>query len=222
MTILVLGAGAREHALAATLGAESRRPSRPVRSGECRHGGHRPDRGRSISRSPARSSRWRESERVALTVVGPELPLSVGVVDLFRDAGQPIVGPTLAAARLETSKAWAKSFMSRHSVPTAPFELTDDEETAIDMVRSGRLGWPLVIKADGLAAGKGVVLAEAEAEAIATVRDMMSGRRFGDAGARIVLEAMPARAGSLVLRAHRRRDCRHAWHGAGSQARVRR
>ena len=92
--------------------------------------------------------------------------------------------------------------MSRHSVPTAPFELPDDEETAIDIVRSGRLGWPLVIKADGLAAGKGVVLAEAEAEAIATVRDMLSGRRFGDAGARIVLEECLRGPEVSLLRAH--------------------
>ena len=137
---------------------------------------------RSISPNPAPFSRWREAEGVTLTVVGPELPLSVGVVDLFRDAGQPIVGPTMAAARLETSKAWAKSFMARHGVPTAPFELTDDERGRDRDRPLGRLGWPLVIKADGLAAGKGVVLADGEAEAIATVRDMMSGRRFGDAG----------------------------------------
>ena len=124
---------------------------------------------RSISLSRALSLRSRKSEGVTLTVVGPELPLSVGVVDLFRGAGEPIVGPTMAAARLETSKAWAKSFMARHGVPTAPFELTDDEQKALDIVRSEQLGWPLVIKADGLAAGKGVVLADGEAEAIATV-----------------------------------------------------
>lgn len=188
MTILVLGAGAREHALAATLSDE-------VGAGQilCAPGnaGIAAAIGRNVTvdlSQPGAVLALARSEGVWLTVVGPELPLSVGVVDLFRGAGEPIVGPTMAAARLETSKAWAKSFMARCGVPTAPFELTDDEQKAIDIVRSERFGWPLVIKADGLAAGKGVVLADGEAEAIATVRAMMSGRRFGDAGARIVLE----------------------------------
>jgi phosphoribosylamine--glycine ligase len=187
VTILVLGAGAREHALAATLAAEpgvTKLLCAPGNAGMAAAGRTIPV---DLSQ-PGAVLALARSHHVSLTVVGPELPLSVGVVDLFRGAGEPIVGPTMAAARLETSKAWAKSFMARHRVPTAPFELTDDEDVAIEIVRAGRLGWPLVIKADGLAAGKGVVLAESEAEAVATVRDMMSGRRFGDAGARIVLE----------------------------------
>ena len=187
MTILVLGAGAREHALAATLIDEVREGQILCAPGNAGMAAI----GRIVSvdlSQPGAVLALAKSEGVTLTVVGPELPLSVGVVDLFRGAGEPIVGPTMAAARLETSKAWAKSFMARHGVPTAPFELTDDEQKALDIVRSEQLGWPLVIKADGLAAGKGVVLADGEAEAIATVRAMMSGRRFGDAGARIVLE----------------------------------
>jgi len=187
VTILVLGAGAREHALAATLAAEGGAGEILCAPGNVGMAAI----GRTVPidlSQPGAVLALARAELVTLTVVGPELPLSVGVVDLFRDAGQPIVGPTAAAARLETSKAWAKSFMARHGVPTAPFELTDDEEAAIEIVRSGRLGWPLVIKADGLAAGKGVVLADGEAEANDTVRGMMSGRRFGDAGARIVLE----------------------------------
>jgi phosphoribosylamine---glycine ligase len=187
VTILVLGAGAREHALAAALSDE-------VGAGHilCAPGNAGIAAvGRNVTvdlSQPGAVLALARSEGVSLTVVGPELPLSVGVVDLFRGAGEPIVGPTMAAARLETSKAWAKSFMARCGVPTASFELTDDEQKAIDIVRSERFGWPLVIKADGLAAGKGVVLADGEVEAIATVRAMMSGRRFGDAGARIVLE----------------------------------
>jgi phosphoribosylamine---glycine ligase len=187
VTILVLGAGAREHALAASLAAETGVTSLLCAPGNAGMAAI----GRTVPvdlSQPGAVLALARSERVSLTVVGPELPLSVGVVDLFQGAGEPIVGPTMAAARLETSKAWAKSFMARHEVPTAPFEITDDEDAAIDIVRSGRLGWPLVVKADGLAAGKGVVLADAEGEAIATVREMMSGRRFGDAGARIVLE----------------------------------
>jgi phosphoribosylamine--glycine ligase len=187
VTILVLGAGAREHALAAALRAESGALNLLCAPGNAGIGTV----GRTVAldlSQPGAVLALARAEGVALTVVGPELPLSVGVVDVFREAGEPIVGPTLAAARLETSKAWAKSFMARHRVPTAAFELADDEDTAIEVVRSGRLGWPLVIKADGLAAGKGVVLADAETEAIATVRAMMSGRRFGEAGARVVLE----------------------------------
>jgi phosphoribosylamine--glycine ligase len=185
--ILILGTGAREHALTAALARES--------------GGHQvlcaPGNagmaavGRTLAldlSQPDDILALARAEGAALTVVGPELPLSVGVVDRFIGAGAPIVGPTVAAARLETSKAWAKSFMARHAVPTAPFVLADDEASAIEVVRSGRLGWPLVIKADGLAAGKGVVLADGAEDAIATVRDMMSGRRFGDAGARLVFE----------------------------------
>jgi len=187
VTILVLGTGAREHVLAATLSAEravGRILCAPGNAGMAAIG-----RNVTVDLSqPGAILALARSERVDLTVVGPELPLSVGVVDLFRGAGDPIVGPTMAAARLETSKAWAKNFMARHGVPTALFELSDDEAKAVEIVRSGRLGWPLVIKADGLAAGKGVLVADGEAEAVGTIRDMMSGRRFGDAGARIVLE----------------------------------
>src|SRR5262245_34717170 len=125
---------------------------------------------------------------VALTVVGPELPLSFGVVDAFEAAGLPIVGPSQAAARLETSKAWAKAFMARNGVPTAGFVIAQDETHALEVARAGTLGWPLVVKADGLAAGKGVVLAEGAAEAESAIRDMMSGARFGQAGACVVLE----------------------------------
>jgi phosphoribosylamine---glycine ligase len=187
VTILVLGAGAREHALAATLAAEPGVTRLLCAPGNAGMAGISETVPVDLSQ-PGAVLALARAHAVSLTVVGPELPLSVGVVDLFRGAGEPILGPTMAAARLETSKAWAKSFMARHGVPTAPFELTDDEAAAIEIVRSGRLGWPLVIKADGLAAGKGVVLADTEAEGVDVVRDMMSGRRFGDAGARIVLE----------------------------------
>ena len=98
------------------------------------------------------------------------------------------MGPTAAAARLETSKAWAKEFMARHRVPTARFVVAETEADALAAARSGSLGWPLVVKADGLAAGKGVVVAADLAEAEATIRDMMSLGRFGAAGARVVLE----------------------------------
>ncbi|HEY6508115.1 MAG TPA: phosphoribosylamine--glycine ligase, partial [Vicinamibacterales bacterium] len=129
-----------------------------------------------------------EAEGVDLTVVGPELPLSLGVVDLFTAAGRAIVGPTRAAAALESSKAFAKDFMQRHRVPTARYRVCSDAADAREAVRRGELGFPLVVKADGLAAGKGVVIAEDQTTALATIEDAMVARRFGDAGECVVLE----------------------------------
>ncbi len=129
-----------------------------------------------------------EREGVTLTIVGPELPLSVGVVDWFVEAGRPILGPSRAAARIETSKAWAKQFMARHRVPTARFLVAESAEVAFEALNSERLGWPLVIKADGLAAGKGVVLVNQAGEAMAVIDEMLTGSKFGEAGRRIVLE----------------------------------
>ena len=127
-------------------------------------------------------------EKVDLTIVGPELPLSEGVVDLFRARGLPIVGPTRAAAALETSKSFAKFFMSRHRIPTARYLVCDSAAQAEAALTRGELGWPVVVKADGLAAGKGVVLALNSGEAMNAVAAMMRDRRFGSAGSRVVLE----------------------------------
>ncbi len=184
----MLGNGAREHALAWTLARDAGVSGGPVRAGQRRHLRGRAEPARPTSRGRNRSLALARSNGVGLTVVGPELPLSFGVVDAFEAAGLPIVGPSQAAARLETSKAWAKAFMARHGVPTARFVIADDEAHALEAARAGTLGWPLVVKADGLAAGKGVVLADTAAEAESAIRDMMSGARFGQAGARVVLE----------------------------------
>jgi phosphoribosylamine--glycine ligase len=129
-----------------------------------------------------------EREAVDLTVVGPEAPLSLGVVDLFHAADRAIVGPTKAAAALEWSKSFSKDFMARHRVPTARFLVCDSAAAALAAVASGEFGYPLVLKADGLAAGKGVVVAEDRAAAEDAVRATMVDRRFGAAGDRIVLE----------------------------------
>ncbi len=129
-----------------------------------------------------------QAQDVDLTVVGPELPLSLGVVDLFTASGRAIVGPTRAAAALESSKAFAKDFMERHGVPTARYRVCTDAVEARDLVRRGELGFPLVVKADGLAAGKGVVIAEDLDTALSTIDDAMVARRFGAAGDRVVLE----------------------------------
>ena len=187
MKILVVGGGAREHALAWKLSRE-----RDVHEVVCAPGNPGIV---SVARCvPADLSKPESlaalalSEGVDLTVVGPEQPLSLGVVDLFLTRGLPIVGPSQAAAALESSKAFAKSFMSRHGVPTARFHTCESPDEALESLSRGGLGLPVVIKADGLAAGKGVVIAEDLASAEAAVREAMIDRRFGDAGARVVLE----------------------------------
>jgi phosphoribosylamine---glycine ligase len=185
MHILIVGSGAREHALARTLAAE-----RGVSTVICAPGN--PGMG-AVARTasadvsqPASLLAIAEREQIDLTVVGPEVPLSRGIADLFTSRGRPIVGPTSAAAALESSKAFAKEFMARHDVPTARFLICDRAEQAIAALAA--FGYPLVIKADGLAAGKGVVIAGDRAAAEAAVRAMMVDRRFGAAGERIVLE----------------------------------
>jgi phosphoribosylamine--glycine ligase len=125
---------------------------------------------------------------VDLTVVGPEMPLSLGVADLFAEAGRAIVGPSRAAAALESSKSFAKAFMDRHRVPTARFRVCDSAADALAFASASEFGYPLVVKADGLAAGKGVVIADDRAAAETAVRHSMVDRAFGSAGERIVFE----------------------------------
>jgi len=129
-----------------------------------------------------------DREQVDLTVVGPEVPLSAGIADVFAAKSRPVVGPTRAAAALESSKAFAKHFMARHGVPTARFADCTTSKEALEVIARGELGFPVVVKADGLAAGKGVVIAEDRATAEAAVREAMVDRRFGGAGDRVVLE----------------------------------
>ena len=187
MKILIIGGGAREHALAWKL---SREPD--VESVICTPGN--PGIASAARCLPADVSApgellaIAEAQAVDLTVVGPELPLSRGVVDVFTAAGRAIVGPTKAAAALEWSKAFAKDFMARHRVPTAAFRVCESADEALTTIRRGEFTFPLVLKADGLAAGKGVVIAEDAATAEAVVGAMMIDRRFGDAGSRVVLE----------------------------------
>jgi phosphoribosylamine---glycine ligase len=187
MKILVIGSGAREHALAWKLSREPDveavfcTPGNPgiAAAARCLPA--------DVS-APAELLAIAESQAVDLTVVGPELPLSRGVVDAFTTAGRAIVGPTKAAAALEWSKAFAKDFMARHRVPTAAFLVCESADQALATIRRGQFRFPLVIKADGLAAGKGVVIAEDAATAQAVVGAMMIDRRFGDAGSRVVFE----------------------------------
>ena len=125
-------------------------------------------------------------EEIDLTIVGPEAPLVLGIVDAFKAAGLKCYGPTKAAAQLEGSKAFCKDFLARHHIPTAAYQTFTDIESAIAYIE--QKGAPIVIKADGLAAGKGVVVAQTEEEAFSAVRDMLGGNAFGAAGHRVVIE----------------------------------
>jgi phosphoribosylamine--glycine ligase len=187
MKILIIGAGAREHAMAWTLARE-----KPVKAVLCSPGNPGIARvARCLPGDPTRPAELlalAQSEQVDLTVVGPEVPLSLGIADLFVAAGCPIVGPSQAAAALESSKSFAKEFMARHSIPTARFTVCTSADDAMTFVARAEYGYPRVVKADGLAAGKGVVIAEDRAAAESAVRQSMVERVFGDAGARIVFE----------------------------------
>jgi len=187
MRVLIVGAGAREHALAWRL-AQDRGPADLV----CAPGNPGIA---SLARcepvdlaDPGAILELAQRERADLTVVGPEQPLAAGVADRFATAGRPLFGPGRLAAELESSKAFAKDFMVRHRIPTADYCVCDSEAEAIAALDDGRFGFPVVLKADGLAAGKGVVVAADRSEAMTAVRAAMRDRRFGAAGARMVVE----------------------------------
>lgn len=185
MKVLVIGGGGREHALAWRIAASPRVQVVFVAPG---NGGTARDRRlRNVPLSaPDELADFAASERIELTVVGPEAPLAAGVVDVFRERGLRIFGPTRAAAQLESSKDFAKSFMQRHGIPTAEYRTFTEAAAARDYV-SAR-GAPIVVKADGLASGKGVVVAQTVAEAQAAIDDMLVGNRLGSSGARVVIE----------------------------------
>ncbi len=127
-----------------------------------------------------------QQQAIDLTIIGPEIPLVLGIVDSFQQAGLACFGPSAQAAQLEGSKTFCKDFMIRHHIPTASYQSFTDQQQAIAYIEQH--GAPIVVKADGLAAGKGVIVAQTEAEAIAAVEDMLSGNGFGEAGHRVVIE----------------------------------
>ena len=127
-----------------------------------------------------------KSEAIDITIVGPEAPLVIGIVDEFQVQGLAIFGPTKLAAQLEGSKVFCKDFLQRNKIPTAFYQVFTEEESAIHYVKEK--GTPIVIKADGLAAGKGVIIANTELEAVDAIHDMLQGNRFGEAGSRVVIE----------------------------------
>ena len=187
MRVLVIGSGAREHALARRLTAEpdvSDIVSAPGNAGISRIA-------RTVDIAVADVDALlalADREAVDFTIVGPELPLSVGIADRFASQNRLLFGPTASAARLETSKAFAKAFMARHRIPTGRFRTCESAEEARAVVHAGEFGWPVVLKADGLAGGKGVVVAEDRATADSAIAAVMSERRFGASGDRLVIE----------------------------------
>ncbi|HWT28535.1 MAG TPA: phosphoribosylamine--glycine ligase [Methylophilaceae bacterium] len=185
MKVLVIGGGGREHALAWKL-AQNKNVSRtyvaPGNAGTALD----PDMVNVPITTVPELVAFAENEQIALTIVGPEATLSQGVVDAFRAAGLRIFGPTQAAAQLESSKDFAKAFMLRHGIPTAAYATFTDAAAAHDYVK--QQGAPIVIKADGLAAGKGVVVAMSLDEAHAAIDSMLSDNKLGSAGARVVIE----------------------------------
>ena len=185
MKILVVGSGGREHALAWKLAQSERIQMVYVAPG---NGGTARDI-RLINveiTDPAQLADFVEAENIGLTVVGPEAPLAAGIVNLFRARGLKVFGPTREAAQLESSKDFAKAFMQRHGIPTATYQTFSDAPQAHAYIDAN--GAPIVIKADGLAAGKGVVVAMSLEEAHAAVDTMLLDNRLGDAGARVVIE----------------------------------
>ena len=185
MKLIVVGSGGREHALAWRLAQSSGVTQvfvAPGNGGTAREPGLR----NLPITDLAELADFAAREKVAFTIVGPEAPLAAGIVDLFRERGLRIFGPTRAAAQLESSKDFAKAFMSRHGIPTATYRTFSDAAEAHAWI--DQQGAPIVIKADGLAAGKGVVVAQSLAEAHAAVDAMLIDNRMGDAGARVVIE----------------------------------
>ena len=187
MRVLVVGSGGREHALAWKLASEPDVQRVYCAPGNVGMAGIA-TRLAVDSGDPQAVLAAAEREAIDLTVVGPELPLDRGIVDLFTSRGRLIFGPSRTAAQLECSKVFAKDFMARHGIPTARYRACDTADEARAVLARGELGLPVVVKADGLAAGKGVVVAADRAGAEQAITAAMDDRQFGDAGARVVLE----------------------------------
>ncbi|MGA9033625.1 MAG: phosphoribosylamine--glycine ligase [Sulfuricaulis sp.] len=187
MKVLVIGGGGREHALAWKIAQSPRVEKVFVAPGNA--GSAREPQCENIAIAAEDVDgllRFAQQNKIDLTVVGPEASLVLGVVDKFRAAGLRIFGPTKDAARLEGSKAFAKDFLARHKIPTAAYGNFTEVAAAEAYIK--KTGVPIVVKADGLAAGKGVIIAQTTGEAVSAVHDMLAGNAFGDAGHRVVVE----------------------------------
>lgn len=186
MNILIIGSGGREHALAWKVAQDERVEKVFVAPGNAGTAIEAKCENVAIDVLDLDQLVAFAKDNVSLTIVGPEAPLVAGVVDRFREHGLPCFGPTAGAAQLEGSKAFTKDFLARHQIPTAEYQNFTDVEPALAYLREK--GAPIVIKADGLAAGKGVIVAMTLDEAEAAVRDMLAGNAFGEAGSRVVIE----------------------------------
>ena len=187
MKILIVGGGGREHALAWKAAQSSKVEMVYVAPGNAGTANEDKVTNIEISSDDINALKtFAKKEEIELTIVGPEAPLVDGIVDDFQESGLRCFGPTKAAAELEGSKSFCKNFLKKFQIPTAEYEVFTEENLAIDYVKSKKM--PIVIKADGLAAGKGVVIASSQDEAIKTIKEMLSGNKFGDAGHRIVIE----------------------------------
>ena len=185
MKLLVVGSGGREHALAWKLAQSPQVETVFVAPGNA--GTALESKLQNLAKTCHQDLiDFCRTEGIAVTVIGPEAPLAAGIVDDFRTAGLPVFGPTRAAAQLESSKDFAKAFMQKHGIPTAQYQTFENAEQAHDYVN--QKGAPIVIKADGLAAGKGVIVAMTLDEAHAAIDDMLLGNKMGNAGARVVIE----------------------------------
>lgn len=187
MKVLLIGSGGREHALAWKLGQSQKVEKIIVAPGNAGTAMENKVENIAIDADDVQGLLdFAKQSEIDLTVVGPEVPLVLGVVDLFTENGLKCFGPSKGAAQLEGSKAFSKDFFARHNIPTAAYGNFTEIDKAVAYIKEQ--GAPIVVKADGLAAGKGVILAETEAEAIAAVEDMLAGNSFGDAGHRVVIE----------------------------------
>ncbi len=188
MKVLVIGGGGREHSLAWKAAQSSSVDQVFVAPGNA--GTAREQKLKNINIDPLDFSAlasFAENENIELTIVGPEAPLVEGIVDYFAERRLPCFGPTRKAAQLEGSKAFMKDFLSRHDIPTAGYQTFTDVDAAKAYIEENDA--PIVVKADGLAAGKGVIVAMSKVDAVVAVEDMLSGNKFGDAGHRVVIEA---------------------------------
>ena len=186
MNVLIIGSGGREHALAWKVAQDPRVQKVFVAPGNAGTAIEAKCENVAIDVLALEQLADFAEKNVSLTIVGPEVPLVAGVVDLFRSRGLDCFGPTAGAAQLEGSKAFTKDFLARHKIPTADYQNFTEIEPALAYLREK--GAPIVIKADGLAAGKGVIVAMTLQEAEDAVRDMLAGNAFGDAGSRVVIE----------------------------------
>ena len=215
MNVLIIGSGGREHALAWKVAQDERVEKVFVAPGNAGTAIEAKCQNVAIDVLELDKLVAFAKDNVSLTIVGPEAPLVAGVVDRFREHGLPCFGPTAGAAQLEGSKAFTKDFLARHQIPTAEYQNFTEIEPALAYLREK--GAPIVIKADGLAAGKGVIVAMTLQEAEDAVRDMLAGNAFGEAGSRVVIEEfLDGEEASFIVMV----DGEHVLPMATSQARL--